>query len=266
MKSIGFFCILAFAATFSFSTKSAQNPLSTKLTNVWESIPSSQSVTKYLFPDARNTIIHVKQIHTRTTPSLSSQKDKDLLDKIQNEIFLIGDSLKSKLGLDCVYMEGTSKAGIADVEHAVESFEKLKSIPGGADIVGQFEQNPTIKHNKLIFHSGLKPRPAEDEALNRIAGEQMRQFQLQALMSTNDVDVLWNKFITGDHVVFKQREDQVLIQIAEDYKQNLRTSVYSLLVFGGAHDFTDNVKRWNETNDLKFNLVTITPTSYSTNK
>jgi len=66
----------------------------------------------------------------------------------------------------------------------------------------------------------------------------------------------WHRLVITD------RERETLRIIAHDYTSGAITNHYSLIIFGGAHDFVESTKEWNATNSFKFSLITVTPKSY----
>jgi hypothetical protein len=87
----------------------------------------------------------------------------------------------------------------------------------------------------LSLEKRLHFKPGESEELNRLA----------------------NSAVYADHFAYlqKRREDYVLQLIANSEMP------YSFVIYGGAHNFFDNIDVWNGKNsDNKLSLITITPT------
>ena len=58
----------------------------------------------------------------------------------------------------------------------------------------------------------------------------------------------------------EEREDNLLGEIS------LTEEPISVVVFGEAHNWADNIKRWNENHNKKYNLITVTPETYADTK
>jgi len=106
----------------------------------------------------------------------------------------------------------------------------------------------------LAIESGMEPRLTEDAKtlahgfaeINKVGGA----------TETNMASPEWNQ------LVMVNREREVLRIIANDHLSGDITNHYSLIIFGGAHDFAKSVRNWNATNSFKFSLITVTPKSY----
>ena len=172
-------------------------------------------------------IIWIKQEHSLpgdnnyTGESERIQKTNDF----QKGIYDILEHLRNSIGANVVYHESfTEKDKETGALARLSDNPRYPYINGGAI--------------KLAREGKIELRPAETEEMNQ-----------KAFMESY-------KLVTGEEIkyVFDGRERIAIESIGKD---NLKIAV---LVYGAAHEFKDDIERWNRENpNRKYNLIEIVP-------
>ena len=220
------------------------------------------SVTQvYSVPDAKTTLIHIRQMHV-TSNSLENDIIKDysedrkrefrlgrlgdyaIINNVQREIYSFLDNLRNS-SVNEVWAEGfvnsffefnagveynavlreLYKKGLFVEEIDSGKLDSCKFIPGADLLLGM------IGHYNIL--------PGEDFFLNE-----------RAILSV--------KAGTGVYQsVFKDREDYMIKRIVDSGKP------FGFFIFGGGHNFMDNIIDWNNTNtNRKVSFIEVTPRSF----
>lgn len=250
-------------------------------------LDGAREVQKYEAPGAKHCLVHVRQIHyvgpkdslkksinladrIRKDSSYSSSNElQELAISIDNQVRITKEAVKSEfkkvsgVQQDILYILGCLNRsnslnylraeGLERALHPSESKEiynllNLQSVQTGffnydeidsSDYFGLRGAHFIISRDKAIII-----KPAEDKELNEQASRLADSLISQENLIKYDI-------------IGKDREDFVLKII------NLDNDPYSVTVYGGTHDFRDNVEAWNKKNPGdKFSLIVVTPTSY----
>jgi len=108
----------------------------------------------------------------------------------------------------------------------------------------------------LAIESGMEPRLTEDAATLARGLAEINKVEVGGVIKINVMSPESRQLVMTD------REREVLKIIARDHLSGAVTNHCSLIIFGGAHDFTESIKAWNAANSFKFSLITVTPKSY----
>ncbi len=108
----------------------------------------------------------------------------------------------------------------------------------------------------LAIESGMEPRLTEDAATLARGLAEIKKVEVGGMIDINMLSPESRRLVMTD------REREVLRIIAQDHLSGAVTNHYSLIIFGGAHDFKESIKTWNATNSFKFSLIMVTPKSY----
>lgn len=255
-------------------------------------LPSTGAVHKYPVSDAKHCLVHLGHFHyvkapltmeqarkdldtasqafyllLKDTPNFSYQPSGDIAEdyrnlvrhriegicRVQREVFDIGRFLQKNYGVQSIRGEGLAKdysqkdcdkwlrnrnIGITREGFATEEEVKDPSrylLIGGADLV--------------LGVLGLKVKAGEDEDINRRTAVKVEA----ALKEGNLAE--------KKDIIFKEAEDYVLQLVSRSNEP------YSVVIYGGGHNFLDNVNDWNVKNPKdKFSLIVVTPRSIDGNK
>lgn len=129
----------------------------------------------------------------------------------------------------------TLKASLPDMESSDDIFRRYLErsfLVRGAEV-------------RLRVEGKLELRIGEDEELNRKSNQIVLRYHL--------IDPK-----ISQKVIYEDREDKLLEIIHQDEED------IAITVFGGGHDFRDNIRNWNRKNpNHKYSLIVITPESYN---
>lgn len=164
---------------------------------------------------------------------------------IQRDIYSILTSLRKKNGLTSVRAESVER-----------NLSKEDCIEFAAAINTELRDKGYLTEDeamsKYILYPGAEFAMGGAGLLEIKVGESvdLNEAALKALDFSAE-------FNPDAEEIFNPREDYVLKLIAEGKES------YSAVVFGGKHNFRDNVEKWNREhpNDL-FSLIVVTPSSY----
>lgn len=211
------------------------------------SAPFDRHPTRFLDPEgAVRCLIHVRDFHETAT---MSAKTSEVFDAVQEEIVSIVLALRDSpaLGIDGVYTEGA-------VVNDADALKQLARDPMEAfrDEVRQiveeelFPPKPkSVRRNvaRIADRTGLAVLGAELPWTYRAAQEAAGNFLESPA--------------TRRRLMESDRENALLDIVA------LSNRPIALTVFGGAHDWSDNIVAWNRAHPrAKFALVEITPLAY----
>jgi len=176
------------------------------------------------------------------------------VNSVQREIFYSLLMLKSINGLDRVYSEGFSEDYDSDSSRAALSYNlcRLRNHLGLIDCVDGAVGDYAFVPGAVILlgaDHGVVLKSSESSILHSICYDLSRKG-----VGDGEFRKMYGR-------ASELREDYVLQLLASDSSQ------ISVLVFGGVHDFSDNVRDYNSLNpDGKFSLLVATPRSYSCSK
>jgi len=260
-----------------------------KLRNFPEQISGAKAVRKYEVDGAKYCLVHVRQEHSkefenqRALETVMTKKDTERVNDIQKQISYTLAELAQKNVIDSVYLEGFSKElwqrvmklplesrmELCEIENhytenlknKIEGYERELSqtiiwdLPEGYT-EETFRQEINEKKKKLSEE--LK---AYKEMYKYVEGAALRavmEGKLKPRFAENTASILsYDKFLeTGvlGNDAYDGREDIVLELLAEG-KEPL-----ALTVYGSAHNFKDNIERWNALHpEMKFSLIEVDP-------
>jgi len=273
-------------ATGVFSQDSIEN----KLTYM-KDIPCAGRVEKHGPKEAKKTLVHVRQIHK--TNSTQEGKLREKAAKHEGLTKLVEDSLQaanatatvcqmdiyeildylSQHGLQNVYQDGLmdSDDNSEALKRTLEAREKCLTAKARIELYAKnkerFRQVLSVedfdkleRNYKIMQESLLK---AEGELYLRGASEILAAERKIRLLPAEDKRIhdLASEVLkgeTGDVERAKQysnaREDFVLKRFSNSPDE------VGCVVYGSAHDFRDNIDKWNQENPLnQISLVEITP-------
>lgn len=260
------------------------------LRNFPEKISGAEAVRKYGVTGAQYALVHVRQEHSKefnssqATKTLMTQADLERVNGIQKRIYNILDELKQKGIIDSVYLEGHSKdlwerieklpydlkmglcefddSHTKDLEDKISELEitatkklSMWDLPEGYT-EETFRQEAREKKKKLSEE--LKTYRERYKYLEGAALRSVLEGKLKPRFAETPTSmVAYNRFLeTGvlGNDAYNGREDIVLELVAEG------KAPFALTVYGAAHDFKDNINRWNALHpEMKFSLIEVDP-------
>lgn len=195
-----------------------------------QKIPGAHAVLRYPCEGAQHCLIHIRNFHGSPDMSL---KTANVVDEVQDDIVAILRTLMKmpETRLDQAYVEGM-------IRYEGMVFGAL------ADAASTSLISPETAVATASWQTGLKLVPAENADVYSRA--------LASIHANTAVDGPIRR-----ENVLSDRENALLDIIAE------RGDPVAMTVYGGFHDWSDNIRVWNRRNpDHKFALIEITPTSY----
>lgn len=240
-------------------------------------IKGARAVDKYPVKDAQHVLVHIRQKHMLPFEAQEGDEEsgKAIAITCQRDIYTILDSRIKSGKLSEVYSEGLTKEYektrntispeqkarmLALNEQQRKSFYDMMFLSGGAAQVIALERQIPI-------------RAAESLELNKAGLKEVgeaRERSLEAVKKLDDTLNEENLRIAEEALdaskrtldkYAEPREDYALSSVAESLQRENKTFGY--LVYGGGHDFRDNVERWNKGHPKdRFSLIVITPNSY----
>ncbi|MBN1792122.1 hypothetical protein JW826_00340 [Candidatus Woesearchaeota archaeon] len=288
-------CILT-ASMYKVLTMEGDPPVTS--TNAYvESFPTqiegAGSVEKYNPLGAKRVLTHIRQIHNHPDYDLLSltdnmRADRDHFDKtidVQDDISRIIPALRQKLGVSAIYVEGLSdRFSRADyvslIQKQKEALAALKEQSHKLDVMrSRLGENPIwleagaqvilnqrsyllveLLQGSAILGSGMEVnfsgRKSTALALSEAESELKEKERLYLLGKCGFLEKRRYEIRVED-LMMRQREDDLLQIILDNGDKT------AFVIFGGAHDWQDNVDSWNHTHpDERFAYVRITPAHY----
>jgi DNA-binding transcriptional regulator GbsR (MarR family) len=151
---------------------------------------------------------------------------------------------------------------MTDADIIMLEFKKEFSKPQN-DFIEQYIATDATARLSLEKKIGIMPiEPAyTHDTLKRIEGEMAELAERKEKMTTGyrPLDTFRSIALHREylHAIMTAREDAVIERLA------VLADPFSYLVFGGAHDFSDTIRKWNSRHpENRFALLTITPASY----
>jgi len=262
-------------------------------------ITSSGRVEEFMVPDSAYTLIHIRQLHEPIDRKIPYE-DKNRIENVHKEIAAIIRKLHNDSNLKGIYMEGVdsklaanlneyisaereSKRGslsyleksikedernllelesrLSDLEsrtdisqEQIDSFKNaLESLKKAQRILEKSAENVAVLRNKMpVSHSTIIDFAME-------TGLEIRASEIPEIYK-RATDIAAMGIYSGkefERYVLNDREDSVLALVSS------REDPLAIVVYGGRHDFRDNVAFWNSIfPDKKFSLVVIHPKAY----
>jgi hypothetical protein len=236
-----------------------------KLRNLSNNIPSVRAVVKYETPKAKQCIVHIRNAHyaelTRDELTLRivganrfSIPSSDFVEKMET-------LWKEK----CSIINKTQKNILDIMYYFKENYQTNESFAEVAsrDITSEESDAYYNKILESLKKSGFfyeEFRNGEVDSYKYIPGAELilsglGEMKLLETESYELNDLSWNS--EKPEKYFDSREDYVLNKISQ------KNSPLCLLIYGGGHNFRNNIKKWNKTNpEKKFSLIEITPENY----
>jgi len=235
------------------------------LENWLRSLPQVTNVTCSYVSNDSCVLIHVKQVHKEPIVRKEDTAYIPLIATVRDDIVAIGTNLQTRLNLSAYYVEGyTAKSGdvplLLHEQRYLYNLHKTLAKDGITDpsVDSYGLDTSTITESLyLAVTSGMEPRLTEDAVTLARGFAEISKFQ--GAWGTNVPSSEWAEW---HRLVITDREHETLRIIAHDYTSGAVTNHYSLIIFGGAHDFRESIGAWNATNSFKFSLITVTPKSY----
>lgn len=243
------------------------------LINFPDKIPGAKSIDKYLIPEAKYCLVHIRQAHLTKRQSKKELKE---VKEVQNNIYAILLHLVENYKIDRVYDEGLTpdfakiKNLCAGVGHMLNrDFEKLK------------EESQSLYENCSEFQNHI-----EYDAVYRIASE-IGKLEIAAADDSNalkEAEYMYNRLKgmgffrwfterkRSFNAIHENREDKFL-EMASEQEEPILTVIYGadhawggkascgeLYKNWGRESICDNIAKWNFDNpDKKFSLIEIAP-------
>lgn len=245
------------------------------------SIPGAATVEKYEHSDAICCLVHIRQAHADPL-ACGNVEVKQKVAEVQKEIYKILVFLGENKKLTTVYQEGkiieeptrgidarnerkaeerlTTEELEQKIGGLVERFSHSRDVPDTVDAARQRNNILyEIEHYKKVIREKENPeRYAKDCELNSwywdgAVGRLEAEGKIETRPGESRI-VYLSGIMEGRDAIYKVREDFLLQLVAQ------RDENSALTVFGGAHDWKDNIDEWNKTYpDKKFSLIVITP-------
>jgi hypothetical protein len=196
-----------------------------------------------IVPDAKITIVHVRNIHLRKDISPNDSRAKTFWE-VQTEMFELMKKCDQRFSFSGLYPDGVTDKYLAEYNHRLKqrsqspgaSFEDLNAL-----LIGTSEP---------IQASGALAAYAISRKMEFNAGESYELHQRAQ-------KALQDKASDADDLSLRQREDRLLEQIRVDFPQG---GINVLTNLGAEHRLFDNVKKWNATHpDFQFSLIEVSP-------
>ena len=195
------------------------------------------------------------------------------LDKIHSNIDRIVEYLEKELGVREVFLEGIhhmpTVGGEPDPVTENRYEEVRASLRRGDEAINELEQRIFSDHDddrsKRILSRLQELRPhiyaqhADGEALGRALNNNLKIRGADGYKHIEALEDLYAHPTTASRAMrLDPREDEHLSRVAELGSANAVT------VYGGAHDWSNNIKTWNQKHpDKKFSLIVVTPNEYT---
>lgn len=199
-------------------------------------------------------IYHLKQKHfvdiDYLTTKMKTKTGKRFKRKLANKTYLEINNIQKQIGL------------------FIQEFKKKYPSLKGLFVEGCFS-TPTLEENRIIYEKRIKKIASLTNLPLSIVRERYKYTPgIQSLLYNKG----WKIFPVDDPIHFlmqlqnfmttknmskiirREREDYVVEKIAK------KGDKINLLLFGEAHDFKDNIDRWNKSNPSKqYRLIEVTP-------
>ena len=196
--------------------------------------------------DASHLLIHIRDFHS--VPSMNA-KATAVHRAVQADIERIVGFLMERLAVEAVYAEGI----IHDRRPGSVRTDRMLAVrSGNSATMTAFHRGATAENvvrlsalERLEQERGLRILAAEDRVANDLAGKAIESRYSELTNPRRRFHILDN------------RENVLLERIVT------RGDKFAVTVYGGAHDWADNIRLWNRKHpDRQFALVEITPASY----
>lgn len=192
-------------------------------------IPGAKTVEEYPVDGAPYKLIHVRQAHVNGV--ISEQYLRDLHENIYKTLDYLVDKEKVKE----VYCEGVVK-------------ETEENENKGAKEMADLVNNQRIRDR--ILGTGASARLLAMEGRIKIKAAEREETYYKAVEQAEI-----GKTADYDKIVLEDREDALLDILKSEENKNT-----FVVLYGGGHNWLNNVQEWNERNpDKRFSLITITP-------
>jgi len=260
------------------------------LVNFPDKIKGAKSIEKYLTPEAKYCMVHIKQSHLIENPSKPQFKE---IKEVQNNIYFILSDIVQNYRIEKVYDEGLTESFAliknlcANISYRVNPLNKARNSNTNEMIfldkitLEKFkEESPALYNNYLSFQSNKKY-----DAIYRLASE-INNLEIvgaddaKALEKANYMYGRLKKFgffrwLTERKKSFnaiRENREDIFLNIASKQENPLVVVVYGAKhAWGGefscGKDYNrkidsicDNINKWNSNNsNKKFSLIEITP-------
>jgi len=257
-------------------------------------MPGVAKVEKFPVKDAKRCLVHIRLVHEYPFMDEFTQhpQAQELLKKIRPEKRKVLETLTALIAkqgelkalqfaqdlkkvlehlstnhtVDTVYVEGwhiEQERVLAqmstDLKKGNEVMNNMqREIAQERDPERAKELQQALNELQSSRNDLLKSLPAFHLALFEFT--QKRQLRIRAAESSKAhgeaMAHLRNTLSPSDEKLHKDRED-ALLQIVSN-----NDDVIAVTIYGGAHDWSDNINEWNRTNADKFNYIRITPVAY----
>jgi len=251
-------------------------------------MPGVKSIEKYGNEEAVNTLIYIRQAHRLEGINLNTFPElKNLVEKVQGDIREITGYLNSTYGLKDIYMEGLTLEDIKTISSVPQVLRTVEETIGELrKVYGEFDktklgeafeayQRLRTQASDLTNHVNGMLGGVADLFLSEKANIKPSETRKSNESASELMDYTVNLFNGGIHdsKKFKDiaeramggREEATMNLIGADvFKQGHPEIRNPVLIYGGSHDFKDDVEKWNRDNYKSgINLIVITPSSYS---
>lgn len=225
---------------------------------VWE-LPRTAHIEKYEVAGAKQTIVHVRQIHLIGPVESHEPKLRDAIVRAQTDIYRILEYLVRHHGLRGVYLESVSKEKLPilvrgrEMRRLLHEEQKASPLEEEEDaedsdrrikwnIIEQFladEQEILLRHSAALrmFEEGkLNLHAAETFRANELAGKEIQKTGRPGTYALDD-------------------RENVLLDLAAESKDPL-----VVVVYGEGHDWRNNIDEWNGRHpEHPLLLIVVTP-------
>jgi len=203
-------------------------------------IPGVACVSFHTTQGSKYCLVHILQKHWSNDKVMLQEDVNEVIDT-QQDIHDMLSYLMDNHGLKQVYAERDRE----EIELQLEDIRILKHCPDYTHRRGLLKGADFL----LAFDRGLRLLPGETLETSREAKEFYRRLKNGERVTDEEYK----------RIVFENRED-ALLEIISASDDPLAVTVY-----GGLHDWMDNIKRWNKDNpDKMFSYIRITPIHYPT--
>lgn len=244
-------------------------------------LPGAKRIRKHYAPGSAYCLVHIRQLHLAPV-DIDTPELRNLITSVHKDIYQILCYLTERNNVCEVHSEGISEKNLEEAQRAymvfMEHYEMLKKyevhIGRVKELLGKnpdneeiqaylkkiqaeyelqaqtFGESPSLLENHAVFRlyreKKIKIKPSENDAISDDA------FFLNRLFYEGKISRR-----TKERIVNEEREDAALEIISQD------DSVMPVIVYGGGHDWTNNIRAWNSENpDKRFSLIVVTPESY----
>lgn len=252
-----------------------------------ENLPGAARVEKYEVAGARHCLVDVRQSHYGEFPSLvnlnsSTEKLESIVADLRQYDGLADAIHETQIAID------KNKAFISSLRDRVRhNYSEINNVQKDIfDIIKHLKHNNNVKNT---YGEAVTRKLSSEDCLYRVQYI-FNEMTSRGYVSQEEINDRSNEFFfvpganfligaaghinllpaetkEGNEGAFEHRDDQFYIF---DNRENIALSLlarssepYKVMIYGGKHDFQDNVEAWNTMHpDNMFSLIVVTPSSY----